>query len=164
MPHCSKRCRVLSNMVTSSSVEEMAKWEGFLRVGGLQLGISPIDRAVFLLLQEIEKYLRKLLERVPKQEFSAKAKAILLSSAEGDTSSDIAEMSLGDYLRLLENPEFWELLKLQLDRSAFVNELHKVRRIRNSVMHFDQDGLEGRGPPMSAELVGLFQTLNQLLL
>ena len=44
-------------------------------------------------------------------------------------------------MRLLENPKRWENLALRVDRKTFVEELRKINRIRNDVMHFDPDGV-----------------------
>ncbi len=81
--------------------------------------------------------------RIPQADFKSKCNEILgVSGIEGDISGDVADLSLGDYLRLLENQVFWDLLSIKVDRAPFVNELHEVRKIRNRVMHFDQDGLK----------------------
>jgi hypothetical protein len=44
-------------------------------------------------------------------------------------------------VRLLENPDHWKKLKLQLDRVVFTKSLGEVRLVRNDVMHFDPDGI-----------------------
>jgi hypothetical protein len=49
---------------------------------------------------------------------------------------------MGEYIRVLENPQLWERLALRIDRALFVDKLQTVRRIRNDVMHFDEDPLE----------------------
>ncbi len=48
-------------------------------------------------------------------------------------------MTLGEYIRLLENPARWDKLGVPIDRKTFVAELERVREIRNDVMHFDPD-------------------------
>lgn len=45
---------------------------------------------------------------------------------------------------MLENGERWLKLGLRIDRVEFAKEAHRVRAIRNDVMHFDPD-------PMSAD-------------
>ena len=52
----------------------------------------------------------------------------------------VSDLNFGAYVRLLENPERWAKLGLSIDRSVFVQQLEKVRAIRNDVMHFDPDG------------------------
>jgi hypothetical protein len=62
----------------------------------------------------------------------------------GDDSREInnvADMSFGEYVRLLQNPDRWQKLGLNIDRATFVKDLESVNRIRNDVMHFDPDGI-----------------------
>jgi hypothetical protein len=60
---------------------------------------------------------------------------------DGDrTIEDVSDLSLGEYIRLLENPKRWEKLAVKIERKTFVEELKRVGRIRNDVMHFDPDG------------------------
>lgn len=93
----------------------------------------------FLLIGEIENGLRKLMH--------GKFTVSDLGSvrAAGDDSRGIespADLTIGEHLRLLENPANWEKLKVRIDRSVFIKQLHRVREIRNDVMHFDPDDLE----------------------
>lgn len=94
----------------------------------------------FLLLAEIENHIRGLIEgHFDASEMSAAKK-------ESDTTRDIssvADMTFGEYIRLLENPKNWERTDLKLDRSVFIKELGRIREIRNDVMHFDSDGITG---------------------
>lgn len=53
---------------------------------------------------------------------------------------DLADLSFGEHIGLLEKPERWEALGLKIDRATFVNHLNEVKEIRNDVMHFDPDG------------------------
>lgn len=47
---------------------------------------------------------------------------------------------MGEYIRFLENPKHWEKVAIKIDRKTFVEELKRIGRIRNEVMHFDPDG------------------------
>ncbi|MEU6129554.1 CBS domain-containing protein [Saccharopolyspora sp. NPDC047091] len=49
------------------------------------------------------------------------------------------DLSIGDYLRTLENEELWEKLQWSLDRVTFTARLEEIRLIRNKVMHFHSD-------------------------
>lgn len=93
----------------------------------------------FLLLSEIEQHLRKRLEgKYSKQELQSVRDP-------GDTGrqiEDVADLTLGECIRLIENPDRWGKLGLNLSRNLVVNQLHEVRRIRNEVMHFDPDPLD----------------------
>lgn len=91
----------------------------------------------FLLLGEVENHLRKLLAaRFTQTEIEA-------ACAEGDRKVDgVADLTFGEYQRLLEDPATWRKLGLNLDRATFCRKLDKVREIRNDVMHFDPDGVD----------------------
>ena len=92
----------------------------------------------FLLLAEIENHIRVLIDG----KFTAEELSSIKDGADPDrTIESVADLSLGEYLRLLENPEHWEKTGLEVDRRVFVKELDKVRLIRNDVMHFDPDGI-----------------------
>jgi CBS domain-containing protein len=91
----------------------------------------------FLLLGEIEKHLRRLSDG----KFSAGE--LEATKDPNDASREIGNLSdltFGEHIRLLENPERWSALKLNIDRGTFVKHLNEVRDIRNDVMHFDPDG------------------------
>lgn len=46
---------------------------------------------------------------------------------------------MGDYQRVLENPERWKKLGWPLDRSIFIKRLDELRIVRNNVTHFNPD-------------------------
>jgi CBS domain-containing protein len=92
----------------------------------------------FLLLGEIENHVRGLIDGV----FTI---AELRGAVDpGDTNraiESVADLTFGEYLRLLEKPTNWDKLSLTIDRVVFVAELDRIREIRNDVMHFDPDPL-----------------------
>lgn len=92
----------------------------------------------YLLLKEIENHLRALVApRFAADELAA-------SHDPGDPGhriETVADLTFGDYVRLLSNPSNWGKLELHIDRAAFVETLDRVRVIRNEVMHFDPDPL-----------------------
>lgn len=91
----------------------------------------------FLLLGEIEKHLRRLSDG----KFSAEELAAAKDPNDASrTISHLADMTFGEHIRLLESPDRWTALKLNIDRATFVGHLNEVRDIRNDVMHFDPDG------------------------
>lgn len=92
----------------------------------------------FLLLGEIESHLRGMID----QKFSAEDLAKALDPNDQKTVTSAADLSIGEYLWLLQNPENWEKLKLTLDRIEVTKQLDEVRIIRNDVMHFDPEGIE----------------------
>ncbi len=68
-------------------------------------------------------------------------------------------MTLGEYLRLLENTERWNRLGLPIDRVQFCKQLDDVRQIRNNVMHFDPDELRPEDIDKLRRFVRLMQEL-----
>ena len=132
--------RVIKNNIEHSYV--LVRGEGRVITGivtttDLSLQFQLLSEP-FLLLSEIENHIRLLID--------GKFTANELESAKDATDNDrtiesVADLTFGEYIRLLENPTFWDKTRLTVDRGIFVRELDKVRRIRNDVMHFDPDGI-----------------------
>jgi CBS domain-containing protein len=93
----------------------------------------------FLLVGEIENGVRRLLHgKFTQPELSA-AKVLGDDGRQIDTPADL---TFGEYIRLVESREGWKKLRVEVDRATFVTHLNRVRDIRNDVMHFDPDGLD----------------------
>lgn len=91
----------------------------------------------FLLLGETERHLRRL----SNGKFSESE--VRAAKDPNDILREIrnlSDLTFGEHIRLLENPDRWSALRLNIDRSTFVKHLNEVRDIRNGVMHFDPDG------------------------
>ena len=92
----------------------------------------------FLLLSEIENLVRNMIGN----RFSA---AELEFARDPDATErsigTAADMTFGEYIRLLQNPDRWKRLGLAIDRAIFCENLDRVREIRNDVTHFDPDGI-----------------------
>jgi len=92
----------------------------------------------FLLVGEIENHVRRLMDG----HFTQKELASGRSPAdEARTVDGVEDLSLGECVRLLENPDNWKRLELAVDRGQVMKTLGQVRNIRNDVMHFDPDPL-----------------------
>lgn len=92
----------------------------------------------FLLLGEIENHMRRIISACfGKEDFAAARDS---SDAERQVAT-AADLTFGNYRRLLEEPARWERTRMPIDRSVFVDLLDRVRNIRNDVMHFDPDGI-----------------------
>ncbi|GAF87394.1 unnamed protein product, partial [marine sediment metagenome] len=91
----------------------------------------------FLSLGMIENHLRQLLSETFTR---AEIKECMDPSDKEREVSDLTDLSFGEYIRIIENPERWEKLQVNLDRATVVKRLHEVRDIRNDVMHFRPDG------------------------
>ena len=87
----------------------------------------------FLLIGEIEHHLRNLI----RGKFSADE--LVAASGGDDEVVGPDDLTFGGYIRLLQPPEAWSKLKVEADRSVFLDRLESVRQIRNDVMHFSPD-------------------------
>ena len=92
----------------------------------------------FLLVGEIESHIRRIIHG----KFTREEIVGISQYPDSQTIHDIANMTFGDYCRLLEDPSRWERLNLQFDKTVLVKQLHEIRDIRNNVMHFNPDGLD----------------------
>jgi len=140
---------VLDSSVSLFSAISAIVERGFILVRDTQNTISGIVTTTdlslqfrqlaepFLLLGEIEKHLRRL------EDGKFSAPEIQQVRDPSDNARDInglSDLTFGEHIRLLENPDRWAALKLNIDRGTFVKHLNEVREIRNGVMHFDPDG------------------------
>lgn len=92
----------------------------------------------FLLVGEVERGIRRILHG----KFSAKELEEAKVPGDEREVSSLADLSFGEYVRLLQEESRWKRLGLEVDRVEFCKGLERVRDLRNDVMHFDPDGLE----------------------
>lgn len=116
---------------------------GIVTASDLNLQFQQLSEP-FLLLSEIENYIRRII--------SSKFTVEELNTAKDPSDecrqvTSVADLTFGEYIRLLENPDRWEQLRLPVDRKTIIQKLEGVRIIRNDVMHFDPDGI----PPCDLE-------------
>lgn len=90
----------------------------------------------FLLLSEIENQIRGLVERA---NFTADELKNSCNEAEAREIRTLHDLTLGEYVRLLQNPDSWSRVQIAVDRAQFLADLEQVRQVRNNVMHFDPD-------------------------
>ena len=90
----------------------------------------------FLLLDEIEKHIRNILN----EKFLLESVRAICAE-KGRTVENLDDLTYGEYLRLMQDPENWSKLNLKLDKDLFLKLLEEVRIIRNDVMHFDPEGI-----------------------
>jgi predicted transcriptional regulator len=112
----------------------------------------------FLLLAEIEHYVRRIVER------GAFSRDELVEFCSGQAPRDIEslhELTLGEYVRILQHPTNWDRLNLPaaIDREEFSTQLDAVRRVRNDVMHFDPDSPTEQDLKTLRRFAKLLQTL-----
>ena len=93
----------------------------------------------FFLLDEIEQRLRELIER---GEFTPSEMNEVADDPEGRRGVEsVHDLTFGEYHRLLSDDDSWNRIGVKLQRKVFLKEIDAVRKIRNSTMHFDPEGL-----------------------
>lgn len=112
--------KVITGIVTSGDISNQ-----FMQLAG-----------PFLLIGEIEGHLRHLAHG----KFTVEEMQDASPEGQGNING-LADLTLGGYCRILQNPEHWGRLNLNIDRKEFVKHLDSVRKIRNDIMHFNPDGL-----------------------
>jgi hypothetical protein len=110
----------------------------------------------FLLLGEVENYIRRMIQDKYTQD---ELKAACNPSEKEREIQSISDLTLGEYLRLIENPDKWNKLNVLIDRELFIKKLDEIRRIRNDVMHFDPDGIAPDDVERLRDFVRLMQNL-----
>ena len=91
----------------------------------------------FILIGELDQVLRQLISRTFTLE-----EVTSLCDADGSRSvKSFDDLDMGDYQRVLENPQRWAKLGWRVDRATFVKRLDDLRVIRNNVMHFNPEPL-----------------------
>ena len=113
------------------------KLVGIVTTADLSLQFAQLGEP-FLLLGQIENHIRGL---IADKYTVAELRAVRDPADHEREIEDVSDLTLGEYVRLLENPKRWENLALRVDRKTFVEELRKINKIRNDVMHFDPDGV-----------------------
>jgi predicted transcriptional regulator len=135
------------------------KITGIVTTSDLSLQFHQLGEP-FLLLGEIENHVRRMIDcKFTQEELSANRDP---SDSAREVSS-VSDLTFGEYLWLLQNPDNWERLGLFIDRKVFVEQLNKVRVIRNDVMHFDPDGLSPDDLDMLRSFVLFLQRLRELI-
>jgi predicted transcriptional regulator len=115
------------------------KFQGILTILDIAAQFQALAEP-FLLVGEIEKHVRRLIDgRFTHQQLKS-----IRQVDDGSTIATVADLTFGEYVRLVQSEENWLKLGLAIDRAEFVRVLDRVREIRNDVMHFDPDGLDDR--------------------
>jgi hypothetical protein len=110
----------------------------------------------FLLLSEIENYIRLLISR---SFGSADLRAAKEPSDLARDIESVSDLTFGEYIRLIENDKGWAKLNVPIDRKVFCDGLERVRAIRNNVMHFDPDGVEPKDLEALRDFARFLQSL-----
>jgi len=95
----------------------------------------------FFVLAEIERRLRRIVDKAFELD---ELQSVVDPADEGRQVKSAEDLTLGEYVRLLEDSERWPKLGWALDRKVFIEALHQVRETRNDVMHFSPDPLDDK--------------------
>lgn len=114
----------------------------------------------FLLIREIELHVRQLMDGKVTEEDLA---SLTVAEPSMPQPKSMADLTFGGYIRLLQRPDLWERLALNIDQSCLTAQLDEVRLIRNDVMHFDPDPLSGRQLDLLKGTAKFMQSLYELL-
>lgn len=114
----------------------------------------------FLLLSEIENHIRGIMVG----KFSKKELQDAKNPGDGDREiSDVSDLTFGEYVRLLENPDKWKKVELDIDQKTFVTDLKTINQIRNDVMHFDPDGIGDKDLDQLKKIARFVQELRDIV-
>ncbi len=131
---------------------------GIVTVADLSVALDELGRP-FLLLSEIENHIRGLIDG----KFSREELMAARNPGDSDREvNDVSDLTFGEYVRLLQNPDNWQKLRLNIDRKTFVDTMERVKEIRNDVMHFDPDGIGGDDLDVLRKSVRFVQELREL--
>jgi CBS domain-containing protein len=149
---------VIDNQYVLVKDSSTGKLSGIVTTSDLSLQFRQLGEP-FLLLGEIENHIRVLIDGV------YTLPELIAAVDPTDTSrsvESVADLSFGEYLRLLENPVHWQKLSLPIDRAIFVGQLDGIRELRNDVMHFDPDPLAEEDLTLLRHFASFLQMLTTL--
>jgi CBS domain-containing protein len=113
------------------------KIAGLVTTSDISLQFGALSEP-FLLLSEIENHVRRLIDgRFSLEEL----KAARDPNDANRKIENVANLTFGEYIRLLDKPANWARLGYDLSRTECTKQLREVGRIRNDVMHFHPDGI-----------------------
>ena len=125
------------------------------------LSVSFAERSEpFLLLEQIEKHIRN---HMGGKISLSKMREVRDSLDAGKKVSGAANLSFGDYVRILQKQECWRKIGLPLDQKLFIKKLDEVRDIRNKVMHFNPNGLAPEDMGKLREFAGLLRQIQEVI-
>jgi predicted transcriptional regulator len=95
----------------------------------------------FLILEEIENRLRKLIRKLKLTESELKGFVDPTDVKRLERVCKVEDLTFGEYARIIQSEVVWTRFSIPLERNLFCGRLDQIRDIRNSVMHFDPDGI-----------------------
>jgi len=118
--------------------DSSGKVRGIVTASDLAVKFSQLGEP-FLLLEEIEDQVRGLIG----SKFTREQLETACDPHDSSRSVEgVADLRFDEYIRLLDHPDRWDRLNLDIDRRMFVRGLEQISRIRGEVMHFDAGGIK----------------------
>ncbi len=111
---------------------------GIITTTDLSVQLRDLTDA-FLLVGNIEREMRRLIG----DRFTSDVLRSFVPPDSGRVVSSVDDLSFGEYLRLLQVPDYWSQLGLKVDAAVVLKRLEEVRAIRNAVMHFRSGAVDG---------------------
>jgi CBS domain-containing protein len=112
----------------------------------------------FFMIGRIDQSLRRIIEAT----LTMKTITPLIDPDGLRGISSYDRLTIGDYQRILENPDCWAKLGWPLHRKIFCNRLEKIAKIRNNIMHFNNDPLPDDVLAMLQNFIDLLQDYGKL--
>ena len=134
--------------------DQVGRLTGIVTTADLSAEFGTLSEP-FLLLREIENYLRILLEPVCTPALLAE----LRDPGVDRKITTVANLTFGEYVRAFQTPKIWSSLGLRIDKKFFCKALEEARQIRNEVMHFDPDPIEPERLDALRNVVRILQAL-----
>jgi hypothetical protein len=139
-------------------VRDQGRITGIVTASDLSLQFQQLAEP-FLLLREIENRIRLIIGDA----FSpAELSGIPDPEDSGRAVSSIYDLTFGQYIRLLQNPDNWMKTNLSIDRAAFCDQLDSIRKIRNDVMHFNPDPMKAEDLQLLRDFLNFLQLLQNI--
>lgn len=131
---------------------------GIVTASDLSLQFQQLTEP-FLLIGEIENHIRRILD----EKFAKEDLSIVKDDNDPSRAVErVSDLTFGEYLRLIENPDRWAKLGVNVERRIILAKLERVRSIRNDVMHFDPDGIPPEDLDHLRSVVQLLQRLQDI--
>lgn len=113
----------------------------------------------FLLLEQIENLIRQILND---KFLVEELKDFCLKDEDNRKVQYIDDLTFGEYIRLIEKPDNWDKLDLNINRSHFIKQLDTIREIRNDIMHFDPEGITSEQKQILVNMAQFLTNLTKL--
>lgn len=131
------------------------KITGLVTTSDISLQFGALSEP-FLRLGEIENHIRRLIDG----KYSLEVLSSVCNPSDSERKIEsVSDLTFGEYTRLLEDQSNWDRLGYDLSRSHFINQLNKVKRVRNEVMHFHPDGVSDDDLDLLRDIVRFMQAL-----